>query len=510
MQWLNTIVDQLIKQHPDTEIIVSSGVSPSGTYHLGTLREVLTAEVILRELKNRGHQARHIHVVDDLDVFRKVPVDVDTSFEKYLGQPLCDVPSPDGEAKSYADYFLKDLLAASKDLKLEMEIIRANQKYREGFFAGAIEQALDNMSTIKKALEEVSGRQLDHSWTPIQVLEASYLKSRPFVGLDKTNKQLSYLDKDSKKQTISYAHGEVKLNWRIDWPARWWLLKVDAEPFGRDHASKGGSYDTGVVIAKEVFKIEPPLPIPYDFINRTGDTKKMSKSKGDVITIAQLLKMLPAEVVWFFVIRYSPDKLLFFDEGETFMKLVDEFSLLLAKPQKTTQEEQLLKLCMQGIDQPTISNIPFSHLVASYQAALKDPVKTLDIISRTEYHEVVEKQKDIIKSELAFIDEWLNNSAPDNLKFELQQKIDKTQFSQQQQDYLSKLADKIAEAPADADGEWFHKAIYDLKESVSLAPQELFTTLYQATIGKSSGPRAGWFLNMLPRDWLIKRLRLEA
>ncbi len=80
MQWLNTIVDALIAKYPEGDIVVSSGVSPSGTYHLGTLREVLTAEVVLREVQRRGRMAKHFHVSDDLDVFRKVPVDVPADF----------------------------------------------------------------------------------------------------------------------------------------------------------------------------------------------------------------------------------------------------------------------------------------------------------------------------------------------------------------------------------------------------------------------------------------------
>lgn len=509
MQWLNAIVDELITRHPEGEIIVSSGVSPSGTYHLGTLREVLTAEVILRELQRRGRSAKHIHVVDDLDIFRKVPVDVSGEYEKYLGKPLCDVPAPDGSDQSYADYFLADLAAAAKDLHLEMEIVRAHQKYRQGFFVPAIEKALEAISPIKKALEEVSGRILDADWTPIQVLEDGYLKNRRFVSIDTDKKQLTYIDKHDKEQHVSYAHGEVKLNWRVDWPARWWLMEVQAEPFGRDHATKGGSYDTGAVIARDVFGIEPPLPLPYNFINRVGDTKKMSKSKGDVVTAVELLKILPAEVVWFFVIRSAPDKLLFFDEGDILIRLVDEFSELLAKPDKTEQEQQLLDLCLKGVSKPTVSNVPFSHLVASYQAALKDPARTLEIIKRTEHVDTAKNQEETIKTELAFIDEWLKKSAPDEVKFELVEKTD-TNFTAVQKEFLAKLADKIEQAPADTDGEWFHKVIYDFKETSGLQPRELFTTLYQVTIGKDSGPRAGWFLSMLPRDWLIKRLRLEA
>lgn len=510
MQWLNNIVDELVKRHPDGEIVVSSGVSPSGTYHLGTLREVLTAEVILRELKKRGCQVKHIHVVDDLDVFRKVPADVPDTFEQYLGKPLCDVPSPDGVKQSYADYFLNDLLEAAKDLKLEMEVVRAHQKYREGYFVLAIEKALENIGPIKQALQNVSGRELNSEWTPIQVIEEGYLKNRTFVGIDTDKKQVTYVDKDGAQQRVSYAHGEVKLNWRVDWPARWSLMRVNAEPFGRDHATKGGSYDTGVAIARTVFNTEPPLPVPYNFINRTGDTKKMSKSKGDTFTAVQLLKILPAEVVWYFVVRYAPDKLLFFDDGDTLVRLVDEFSELLAKEDKTDSDKQLIDLCTRGIDKQTVSNIPFSHLVASYQASLKDPDRTIEVISRTEHVETAKNQQDIIKTELAFIDEWLKNSAPDDVKFKLQDSVDAAQFSDAQQKYLQQLAAKIETAPEDADGEWFHKAIYEFKDSSGMQPKELFVTLYRAIIGKESGPRAGWFLSILPRDWLIKRLKLEG
>src|SRR3990167_392652 len=124
MQWLDKVVDDAIARKPEGEIIVESGVSPSGTYHLGTLREILTAEAIAAELKNRGRTSRHIHFVDDLDALRKVPAGVPENFKKYLGQPLADVPSPDAVASSYADYYLADLVLAKDQLRLDMEIIR--------------------------------------------------------------------------------------------------------------------------------------------------------------------------------------------------------------------------------------------------------------------------------------------------------------------------------------------------------------------------------------------------
>lgn len=508
MQWLNTIVDELLARHPEGDIVVSSGVSPSGTYHMGTLREVLTAEIVAREVRRRGRSAVHYHVVDDLDIFRKVPVDVSADFQQYLGRPLCDVPSPDASAQSYADYFLKDLLVAAEGLHLQLDVIRAHEKYRSGYFVPVIEQSLAKVDTIKQVLKDISGRDLDENWSPVQVVEDGYLKNRRFISIQKESQEITYEDKDGQPRVVSYAHGEVKLNWRIDWPARWSMLNVQAEPFGRDHATKGGSYDTGVELVQQVFGAQPPLPIPYNFINKTGDTKKMSKSAGDTITAADLLKLLPAEVVWFFIMRYSPDKLLSFDSGPTLMRLVDEFSELLSKSEKTDSEKQLLDLCLDGVSKQTVSRIPFTHLVASYQAALKDADKTIEVIARTEYADIAREEADIIRSELRFIDEWLRVSAPADVKFALNESLDVSQFSEQQKAFFIGLAEKAAAAPADADGSYFHEAIYAFKTD-EMGPKDLFQSLYALIIGQSSGPRAGWFLSILPRDWLIARLRLE-
>lgn len=516
MNWLNKIVDELIKRHPNEEIIVSSGVSPSGTYHIGTLREVLTAEIVAREIRQRGGKAKHIHVVDDLDVFRKVPVDVPADFKQFLGKPLCDVPAPDGSNKSYADYFLSDLLIAADGLHLDIEILRAHEKYRSGFFVDAIEKSLDNVKQIREILEKISGHKLGDEWSPVQVVEDGYLKNRQFVSIDNKAKTITYKDNNGKNREASYDKGEVKLNWRIDWPARWWLLGVNAEPFGRDHATKGGSYDTGEVIVSDVFGASAPYPIPYHFINRTGDTKKMSKSAGDTITATELLKILPPELVWFFIIRYAPDKQLFFDDQDTLIRLFDEFSELLSKPDKTDSEEQLLRLCLQGVSKPTVSKIPFSHLVACYQSALHDSSKTIEILKRTGHDKVASADEATIIAELKFIDVWLKERASDEVRFNIEKSL-KSKTGQQivdqltdvQKQFLSELASKIENAPKDADGAWFHTSIYEFKDQLNLSPKELFETLYKVLINKTYGPRAGWFLSILPRDWLIKRLKLE-
>ena len=155
MQWLNTIVDELIVRHPEGEILVESGGSPSGTHHLGHMREFVTSDAIMLELRRRGRQARHIYFADDLDALRKIPVDVPAEYDKYLGMPLCDVPAPDASEQSYADFFLAQLQRATASLRVEVTFIRAHEKYRAGFFVPAIERSLEHLSEARHALETI-------------------------------------------------------------------------------------------------------------------------------------------------------------------------------------------------------------------------------------------------------------------------------------------------------------------------------------------------------------------
>ncbi len=509
MRWLSSLVDQVLAEHPEGEILIESGASPSGTYHMGHLREILTCDAVLLEIRSRGREARHVQFADDLDALRKVPVNVSAEYEKYLGKPLCDIPAPDGSTKSYADYFLDDFIDSAKALGVEMEVINSHSKYRSGYFVPAIEKVLSKLPEAKHALETISSRKLDDHWSPIQVMEDGYLKNRKFISIDIGAKQVEYEDNEGTRSSVNYSDGNVKLDWRLDWPGRWWLMRVAVEPFGRDHASAGGSFDTGKEIMKVVYDAPAPTPVPYDFINRAGDTKKMSASKGTGIAAAEAVKVLPPEVLRYFVLSFPPEKRLYFDQIDGAVRLVDEYAALSAKTDLTEDEKHTLFICTRGSNDRTVSRVPFSHLVASYQAALKDVDATLEIIKRTEHGDIVEADKDIIKNELKFIKQWLDKWAPDEVKFTIKESVNKSEFSELEVNYFSSLADKIALAPKDADGEWFHKAIYEFKDTSHLEPKVLFTSLYRLLIGKEAGPRAGWFLSLLPRDWLLDRLRLH-
>ena len=509
MLWLETVVDEAIARQPEGEILVSSGASPSGVYHFGHLREVITCDVIILALRKRGRKARHIHVVDDLDGFRKVPINIPESYSQYLGMPLCDVPAPDGSGRSYADFCFDPFSDSMVKLGIEFDTIYSHERYRSGFYIPAIERSLDKIEMAKSAIQIVSGRQLDENWSPVQIMENGRLKNRKFINIDTNSKTISYETAEGDVTSVPYGDGRVKLDWRLDWPGRWWLMHVLVEPFGRDHASKGGSYDTGVAISKDIYNNPAPIPVPYEFINRTGDTKKMSASKGTGVNAHEITDVLPGEVIRYFMLRNAPDKRLFFDETDGLIRLVDDYAALLAKTDLTELDKEIIYLSSRGVTDRTISSVPFSHLVAAYQASLGDIDKTLEAIGRTEYAKAVENEADIIRREIAFVANWLKLWAPESIRFNLTDAVDPTTFSDVELAYLRALAAEIRLAPADADGNWFHNCVYSHRDTSGLKPGDLFTVLYRALIGKTSGPRAGWFLSILPRDWLVERLSMN-
>ena len=119
--WGSVYADKVLEKFPDKdEYVCAAGISPSGTIHFGNFRDIVTSYAVLEELKNRGKKTRMIFSWDDFDRFRKVPENIDPSFEKYIGLPLSKVPSPDGTNKSYAKYQEEEFEKAMEDLDIDI------------------------------------------------------------------------------------------------------------------------------------------------------------------------------------------------------------------------------------------------------------------------------------------------------------------------------------------------------------------------------------------------------
>lgn len=510
--WLNIATNEIISKFgAGEEIIVSSGISPSASYHIGHFREILTADALTWGLRQAGVKARHIHVVDNFDPLRRRYSFLPESYEQFVGQPVCLIPDPYPECaqkhKTYSEHYYQEFEVYARQMGIYPdEVIRSFEDlYKTGKMTDRIEEVLEKQKEILKIFEHVSNRKLDGSWTGVMTLdENNKFVDAPIDSWDRQEKTLN---------GTKYDSGKAKLTWRLDWPGRWKVLGVMVEPFSKqEHGAAGGSYDTGKLFAKSIFNIDPPIPgAEYGNVHLVGDSKKMSSSKGNLITPKQALEIMPREILRYYVVRSRPDKTLYFDSGEGIYNLIDEFSKVANGEDGTFKEAyNFATNAEEKAIKRVVSSISFKHLVAVYQSALKQPEHTLEILARTGYERVVNQERAIIIEELKFIDSWLDKYAPESVKFELQQEIPAVELNDSQKAMLADLAGKIENAPDEHDGQWFHEAIHSVRESYKLTPQDAFKAIYRVLLNKDLGPRAGWFLSILDKDWLIKRFRLEA
>ncbi|HUD11974.1 MAG TPA: lysine--tRNA ligase, partial [Candidatus Saccharimonadia bacterium] len=354
--------------------------------------------------------------------------------------------------------------------------------------------------------------ELPADWSPVQILsDSNSLREWHFTGWDKKSQVVHWRDSNGANGELSYTNGRVKLDWRFDWPARWALLGVDVEPFGRDHASSGGSYDTGARIIREIFEDVPPMPVPYDFINRVGETKKMSKSAGDVVTVSGALEIMPPEIVRFFILKSLPARILYFDQGLGLYNLIDEYAAIehAVRAGEHPDFEQAYRVASAHTKEQTISEVPFGHLVQCFQTAERDPDRTFELLERSGYEQAVNEGRDVIARELRFVGNWLDKYAPERVKISVQKALPELELSDAQRLFLDRLAATV-EAEPDLNGLGMHDAIYAAAQGAEIKPGKAFTTLYRLILGQDSGPKAGWFLASLDHDWLVRRLKLSV
>jgi len=511
--WLDHVVDEIIEQHPDGELLVSSGISPSASYHIGHFREVLMADGLAWGLKQRGRTVRHIHFVDNFDPLRKRYSFLPEEYEQYVGWPICLIPAPDGSDKSYATYFSEEFQARAREMGIEMEVVYSYEdQYQNGKMVPMIEAAVAKGKEIREIFKRVANRDLPEDWMPIQILSdnKSFNEWR-FRSIDTDKKVIGYVDEQGREGEVSYTDGRVKLNWRLDWPARWALWGVDVEPYGKEHSTKGGSYDTGAEFVRTVFDAEPPFPLPYDTVNLLGDNKKMSSSIGNLITPGQALEIMPPEILRYFVFRNLPKKVVYFDSGLGLYNVIDEFSkaeeaVLADQPHQFAGAYQVASAITS---ERTITSIPFNHLVNVYQAARGNHDEIVSILNRTGYEKVVSEQADTLEREIPYVANWLEKYAPDSVKFQVQDTLPQVELSELQQKFASTLAELLEQA-GELDGQKMHETIYEAKEQAGIQPGDAFKAIYLLLLNKESGPKAGWFLSSLDKAWLITRLKQKG
>lgn len=519
--WIERIADDLLKKDVK-EHVIASGTSISGSIHIGNSCDVFIANAITKALKKQSASSRTIWIADDYDPLRKVPYPLPADYEKYLGVPYSNIPCPEGCCANFVEHFEKPFLNTLDDFGIDLEIYSGERMYREGIYTDYIRKALENASKIREIFNKFREKPLVENWLPYNPICKKCERINTTYAYDFDGDIVYYRCECGEDGKIDIKKGEGKLTWRVEWAARWKIFQITCEPFGKDHAAYGGSYDVSKLISREIYGYDAPYPVPYEWITLKGEP--MSKSRGIFFTPGQWLEIAHPETLNYFIFRSKPMKHKDFNPEMPFLDFIDQYDRVeriyfgSEKAASKKEEEKLKKIYeISQIQIPKTAPFQPSYrfLTVVYQIT-KDLPEVFEILKKNsqlpesikEFDKMDKKDLNRLKMRLNHVKNWLDKYAPDFLKFEVQEKIPDVSLSEDQREFLLKVADLIEKG--EFSPEELHDEMYVLLRQLDLKPQKAFQAIYKVIIGKKQGPRAASFVLSLDKDFVVKRFRMQA
>lgn len=332
MHWSIEKAKEIINNNPNIdEFVCASGISPSGHIHIGNFRELITTYFVVLALRKFGKKVRFIFSWDDYDRLRKVPKNIDPSFEVYIGLPYSEIPDPFGCCKSYARHFEKEFEVVIEKFGIKVEFIYQSEEYKSGKYNSEIIHALNKRKMIYDILMDYKTQNYSEnhreSFYPIVVYCHNCGKDNTkILNYSEQINEIDYICVCGFREIMDVNEANnIKLIWKVDWAMRWKFENVIFEPGGRDHSSMGGSYQVSSEIVKEIFNYSPPNYISYDFIGIKGIQGKMSSSLGNLITPNELLNVYIPEIILFIFSKYNPSDAFNFGFDDEVIKNYTEF-----------------------------------------------------------------------------------------------------------------------------------------------------------------------------------------
>lgn len=282
-------------------VLFETGYGPSGLPHIGTFGEVLRTTMVRRAFEVLSDiPTRMICFSDDLDGMRKIPGNVPNQemLQDHLQKPLTSVPDPFGTHDSFGDHNNAMLRRFLDTFGFEYDFYSATEFYNSGKFDDVLLRAAerydDVMKIMLKSLREE--RAATYSiFLPIHP-ETGRVLYVPMKNVDAVKGEITFDDEDGKEWTLPITGGNVKLQWKPDFGARWAALGVDFEMYGKDHSTNTPIYD-GIC---RVLGQRAPEHFTYElFLDDKG--QKISKSSGNGIAIDEWLTYASTESLSYFM-----------------------------------------------------------------------------------------------------------------------------------------------------------------------------------------------------------------
>lgn len=510
--WADIYADKIIREKGDKDCYTcASGITPSGTVHIGNFREIISVELVARALKDKGKNVRFIYSWDDYDVFRKVPKNMPEPelLKNYLRKPITLVPDTLKRAENYARGNEVDVEAILPKVGVVPQYLYQAEKYRTNVYAESIKLALEKKEEIKAVLNEYRTAPLEDNWWPISIFSSFTDKDTTTILNWDGGYKVTYRDDETnEEETIDIRETpNTKLPWRLDWPMRWSFEGVDFEPAGKDHHSEGGSFDTSAKVV-EIFGGKPPVSFQYDFISIKGRGGKISSSSGEVVSLYDVLEVYTPEICRFmfvgtrpnseFAISFDLDVLKIYEDYDTCERIY--FGLQKANEKKTAKQRRIFELSqVDEIPTEPSYQIPFRHLCNVLQVHGGD----IDAVILS-LPDVSENQKDRLIQRCQCAWAWITQFSPEDFRFALATKdTEKIEVSDKELVSVRALRDVVAKMDSYESDKEFTTAMYSCATDNDLETSVFFGVIYKILIGKSKGPKLAQFMLTCGKDKIL-------
>ncbi len=475
-------------------VLFETGYGPSGLPHIGTFGEVQRTTMIRRAFELISDiPTKLVCFSDDLDGMRKVPDNVPQQemLKENLQRPLTSVPDPFGEYESFGHHNNAMLRRFLDTFGFEYEFISATEFYRSGRFDEILLRCCERYDDIMKIMlaslrEE---RQQTYScFLPIHP-ETGRVLYVPMKEINAKDGTITFDDEDGREWTLPVTGGQVKLQWKPDFGARWAALGVDFEMYGKDHSTNTPIYD-GICRA---LGAKAPEHFTYElFLDEQG--QKISKSKGNGLTIDEWLTYASTESLGYFMYQKPKTaKRLWWD---VIPKAVDEYhQQLRAFPDQTVEQQLANPVWHIHGGKPPASDmvVPFAMLLnLASVAGAKDKSGLWGFIQRYA-PDATPEQNPQLDQAAEFAVRYFRDFVAPTRTFRAP--------SEKERAAMEDLVARLKSWDGGLDAEALQSMVFAVGKEHEFEPlRDWFTALYEVLLGASQGPRFGGFIALYGVD----------
>ena len=471
------------------KITLQTGYGPSGLPHIGTFGEVARTSMMVNALKQLTDLPTEIITFsDDMDGLRKVPENIPNQnlLNENLHKPLTEVPDPFGKFNSFGEHnneMLKDFL---NSFNFKYTFKSSTELYKTGYFNPTLKIILDNYDGIMNIILPTLGKERQKTYCPFLPIcpDTGHVLEIPIIEIDKEKSQIIF-DNKGKKLEKSILDGNCKLQWKVDWAMRWYALDIDFEMYGKD------LIESAILSTKIITLLEKKNPsgFAYElFLDEKGE--KISKSKGNGITIDQWLKYASPESLSLYM--YQNPKRAKKLYKEIVPKAVDEYLDNIEKSKKQTEQQ----LIMNPVWHVHNGKIPSEEMIMTFSMLL-NLVETSNADNKDLLWKFVKKYKSDIQEEnfpifdglVAYAIKYFNDVIKSQKKYKIPNEIEKEAL-----EALVKTLEKCNDGMSPED---IQTLIYSAGKENGYDDKlrDWFKLIYEVVFGDENGPRMGFFIS---------------